>query len=162
MILRIIPSETSSATMSVCLDSLSKRIVSPKSKNCSTSGGFTKWSDSAESPRSSCRSSMSRRPRTFAPTSTSSPRILAPQKSSFFDSSTIGRSPVVNSKERNESQLQASLTRRHQRMMRTRTLSQSSLVCERYGLLFIFAVIGLFWAMISRWTSGMWGNRHAW
>lgn len=46
-------------------------------------------------------------------------------------------------------------------MILTRTLSQSGLDSLRYGLPFIFAVIGLTCIRISFCTSGMCGNLHA-
>ncbi len=61
----------------------------------------------------------------FVPTRVSPFVSLAPQNSSFRDSSTIGRLPVASSSSPNVDQFCASLTRRHHRIILTLTCSQS-------------------------------------
>ena len=96
-------------------------IGSPPSRKSGIASGSTKQSVSRLSVLTASRSSISSRPRTFMPTRVSSSMGFAPQKSSLRDCSTIGRSPVSSRSSLNFRQFCASFTRKHQRMIFTRT-----------------------------------------
>ena len=130
-------------------------------RNSGIRGGSTARRLSALSSFSCSRNSISRRPRAFIPTSVPFSVTFAPQKSSLWDCSTMGQAPVANSRLLKSRQFCASFTRRHQRIVFTRTAFQSGRASFRNGLLRIFAVIGLHSSMIRRCTSGICGKRHA-
>ena len=93
------------------------------------------------------------RPRTFCPTSVPSSCGRAPQKDPWaIPQRSAGRRSRGGAR-RTTRQFCASLTRRHQRMTLTRTHPSRDATALRYGLLVIFAVIGLRCSMISCWTS---------
>jgi len=108
------------------------------------------------------RNSISSRPSTFSPASKPSSVDFAPQKSAARFRSTMSRLPVRKSSVLNVLKFCDNLTRKHQRITFTRTAFQSSRVAGRYGLLRIFAAIGLRSSIINRCTFGWCGNRHAW
>src|SRR5713226_9691058 len=96
-----------------------------KRRNCESGGGSTTHNLLASRSRNFSRNSTSNLPRIFMPESVSELIAFAPKNGSRYDSSTIGLFPVDKRSSPKFPQFCANLTRKHQRMIFTVTVSQS-------------------------------------